>query len=169
MEKAKRDSWQITPIPETRKLLSFQRVFNRKEYNQLSFGLMPQAMEDKWFIFLENDQLFLHRSWTGYCIYWLQLKWEEQGVSVIKAWVNRDKKQYQSTDDEYDAELLSFLIDNLLLGKNRPFPQPSGLPKSAPKGLYQHHVAGTAYPETTITARVSLVERIKWFFSVLWH
>jgi len=29
-------------------------------------------MEDKWFIFLEDDWLYLHRSWTGTCVYKVQ-------------------------------------------------------------------------------------------------
>jgi hypothetical protein len=28
-------------------------------------GLIPRAMEDKWYIYFENDCLYFHRSWTG--------------------------------------------------------------------------------------------------------
>jgi len=32
-------------------------------------GLVPEEIEDKWFIYWEDDTLFFHRSWTGNCIY----------------------------------------------------------------------------------------------------
>ena len=61
--------------------------------------------------------------------------------------MNRDPGQYVVTDDEYDVALLSFLIDNFLLGKQTPFPLPPGHQDSWPKGIYQHHVSGSGYPE----------------------
>jgi len=168
LEKAARDSWKSTPMPEKRARLSFQREFSQDEVDQLSLGLIPHVMEDKWFIFLKDDQLFFHRSWTGVCIYQLQLKKGEMGYSVSEAYVNRDKEQGRSTDDEYDASLLSFLIDNLLLGKSTPFPLPGKLPKKIPKGMYQHSIAGTAYPEITTPTTISLLDRVKWFFRNPW-
>jgi hypothetical protein len=92
-------------------------------------------------------QLNFHRSWTGQCIY--QMKFERKGNEgfVTEAWVNRNQEEYRNFDDNYDIELLSFLIDNFLLGKNKPFPIPSNLPKNLTSGVYQHSVSGSAYPE----------------------
>jgi len=149
IKKAERNSWQTVPMPESRSCLAFAREFTQEEYNQISLGLIPQEMEDKWFIFLEDNQFFFYRSWTGHCIYQLRLERKEQGYSVAEAWVNRDSKQYSNIDDKHDIALLNFLIDNLLLGRHSPFPVPTDLPKNVPTGLYQHHVAGTAYPESS--------------------
>ncbi len=161
LERAKR---QAMPMPESRKRLSFKREFSQEEYTRLSLGLVPREMEDKWLIFLEDNQLFFHRSWTGHCLYQLCLEKKEQGYSVAEAWGNRNQDQYRNTDDEYDGALLAFLIDNFLLGKHTPFPVPSGLPEKIPQGLYQHHVAGTAYPEKTMPIKTSFIEKLKQFF-----
>lgn len=73
-------------------------------------------MEDKWFIFLEGDTLFFHRSWTGHCIFRLTLTREGEKYAVSDALVNRDAGQYGGADDVNDERLLTYLIDNLLLG-----------------------------------------------------
>ena len=61
--------------------------------------------------------------------------------------MNRNQEEYRNIDDNYDIELLSFLIDNFPLSKNTPFPFPSNLPNNLPSGVYQHSISGSAYPE----------------------
>lgn len=90
-------------------------------------NIIPEVMEDKWFIYLENNWLYFHRSWTGFCIYQLSIEPVTDGYKVVESWVNRDKEQYGNTDDTYDLALMTFLIDRLLLGKGVSFPFPSEL------------------------------------------
>jgi hypothetical protein len=104
-------------------------------------------MEDKWFIFMERDWLYFHRSWTGTCIYQIRLAREGERYVVTEALTNRKEEQYRETNNEHDSALLGFLIDNLLLGKQTPFPLPNDLSEDTPTGVYQHHVSGTGYPE----------------------
>ena len=73
-EVATRQSWSNIPLPEQRASLSFEREFTQEEYELIRHGLIPEAMEDKWFIFLEDDVLYFYRSWTGNCIYQLSLR-----------------------------------------------------------------------------------------------
>jgi len=103
-------------------------------------------MEDKWFIFMEENWLCLDRSWTGTCIYKIRLQQIEDKY-LSDALVNRDPEQYRETDINYDAAILNFLVENLLLGKRVSFPVPSNLPEGTPKGLYQHHISGSGFPE----------------------
>jgi hypothetical protein len=146
----RRSGHNLQPLPAARSRLALRHVFTKQEYEQISFGLIPLAMEDKWFIFLESGSLYFHRSWTGSCIYELRLVASGEGYVVAEAWVNRDPSQYKGTDDRYDERLLSWLINNLLLGRNQPFPVPSSLPKDIAKGAYQHNVSGTGYPEVEV-------------------
>ncbi len=143
---------KVLPMPSSKGRLSFNREFTKEEYDRIAFGLTPLGMEDKWLIFLENDWLYFHRSWTGFCIYQLRLEQNQNGYSVAEAWVNRDPNQYRGTD-EYDVALILFLIDNFLLDQKRPFPLPNDLPKDLPKGLYQHHISGSGYPEALVSKK----------------
>lgn len=143
---ANRSSWRKIPLalPSQRAKLKVDRTFADKDYNRLAQGLIPSAMEDKWFIFMENGILFFHRSWTGVCIY--ELHFNDRHC-IKEAWVNRDSEQYKETDTDYDGKLLFFLIDNLLLGQNTPFPISSNAPSDLPKGVYQHNISGTGFHE----------------------
>src|SRR3954451_20658359 len=97
-EIATRSCWKTLPLPETRVPLRFERSFTGEEHARIARGLVPGQMEDKWFIFLEDDWLFLHRSWTGACIYAVRLHPEAGGSRVAEAWVSRESAQYKPTD-----------------------------------------------------------------------
>ena len=126
-ERATRNSWQTQALPHPRAKLNVQRVYTAEEYEQIALGFIPQEMEDKWSIFLEDDRLYLHRSWTGFCTYEVHLSAHDGQHTIVAAWVSRDSEQYRETDDEYDAGLLLFLIDRLLLGRDVDIPQTPGL------------------------------------------
>ena len=68
MEATTKGSWKNEDLPEDVAELSYNRIFNAEEYSKLILGLKPQAMEDKWFVYFDEGYLYLHRSWTGYCI-----------------------------------------------------------------------------------------------------
>jgi hypothetical protein len=107
-------------------------------------GLLPVQMEDKWFIYYEEDWLYLHRSWTGACIYGVHLAPDGEGSSVAAAWASRATEEYTRSDDAYDARLLAFLVDRLLLRLDVPFPVPDAIEGGDRASLYRHHVVGHA-------------------------
>lgn len=85
-------------------------------------GLIPEQMEEKWFIYWQDNKLYFHRSWVGYCIYVVHFLAESDSYRMIAADVNRDPKQYTETSDERDAKMISFLIDEFLLDRPSAFP-----------------------------------------------
>lgn len=115
-------------------------------------GLIPQRMEDKWFIYFEEAWLYFYRSWTGHCIYAIRFESSAAGGSAVESWVSRDSAQYRETRTDYDRLIAKFLIDAFLLGKSAAFPVPSDLPLDTLKGIYQHHLVGRAYPEVVFPA-----------------
>lgn len=114
---ASRDSWQTKRMPDRKRRLQLERSFSLREYDRLRYGYVPQEMEDKWFIFLEDNWLNFHRSWTGICIYRVRLDRVKDRYECLEAWANRDPREYSMTNDAYDASLLEFLIDSDLLHK----------------------------------------------------
>jgi hypothetical protein len=122
---AGRESWKTLPLPERREPLQFDKLLSAADYQVIARGFIPQQMEDKWFVFLESDWLYVHRSWTGVCIYTLRLEAIGDGFRVAEAWVNRDTKQYaylwpisRHTPEQFDVLALEWIIDCLLLGKD---------------------------------------------------
>ena len=109
-------SWKHLPEPAQRIALGYEERFDPRfdaaAATRLRRGLVPVAMEDKWFIYLEGGWLRFHRSWTGNFIFALKLVADGDGLRVIESWVSRDPAQYQSTDLDRDREVLR----NLVLG-----------------------------------------------------
>ena len=49
--------------------MTLDRVFSPQDMDRIRRGVVPEAMEDKWFIYWKEGMLFFQRSWTGFCIY----------------------------------------------------------------------------------------------------
>jgi 8-oxo-dGTP diphosphatase len=104
---AKRGDWKTEPMPVQHDTFVFKRVFSEKEMEALRCGNVPQAMEDKWFWFMEGSTLWAHRSWTGYCIYRIDFKEDNNHVVTV----NRDPEQYTCTSIKDDVESLNKLLN----------------------------------------------------------
>jgi hypothetical protein len=126
----------------------YRATFSDTEYVILCRGLVPVEMEDKWFVFLEAHTLYFHRSWTGHCVYQLEMQATPTSHDVVRAMVASDHDMYHRSSDQYEAAMVDFLLRGLLLHQAVAFPLPAGL-RSAPPGLFQHHIAGTGFPEQT--------------------
>ena len=107
MRVACRGDWKTEPMPGQRESFVLDRTFSDGEMAALRCGSIPQAMEDKWFWYMEGATLWAHRSWSGYCIY--RIDFREDGHHAVT--VNRDPDQYGCTSIEEDAENLNKLLD----------------------------------------------------------
>src|SRR5919198_1330108 len=112
MSPAKQSDWKNEPMPASSKALDFSAVYTPEEFQKITDGLIPEAMEDKWFIYYDEPWLYLHRSWTGYCIYKVRFRECPAGFEVAEALVNREQSQYSETDDESDVRLLKILLES---------------------------------------------------------
>ena len=67
------------PIPPPDMLIS------RDDMQAIALGYRPRDMNDKWLAFMEDDRLFLHRSWTGHGIYEVTFAAKETGFVATSA------------------------------------------------------------------------------------
>ena len=141
-ECAMRADWKTLPMPQKTRRLPLNLKFTGKEMNLIGHGLVPQEMEDKWFIFFENGVLNMYRSWTGYCIYRVQFKGGPHGCRATEAIVNDDPDQYEAKDDSRELDSLRALISILLL--HRPTPYPTIATDADAAALEQWSVMGRA-------------------------
>ena len=103
---ARRGDWKTAPMPEQQETFVLDRAFSEKEMAALRCGNIPQAMEDKWFWYMEGSTLWAHRSWTGHCIFRIDFKEDHHHVVTV----NRDPEQYRSVSIEDDAASLNKLL-----------------------------------------------------------
>ena len=115
---ATRHSWKTVESPEQLTQLQYQDHFTQAEYETVAQGLIPQAMEDKWFIFYEDSMVYLHRSWTGELIYRITLERDNAGARVICAEVSPEY-----LPEPIHEKLLPWIIRDVLLRQNVEFPE----------------------------------------------
>jgi len=115
--KATRADWKVLEMSQPHKI-DFSIPFTEEQFEELTCGLIPEEMEDKWFIFFEEDWLYFHRSWTGTMTYKLRInRYEmEKEYSIKEFWAERDDTIYSNTDDTKDIQIVLLLIANGLLG-----------------------------------------------------
>jgi hypothetical protein len=122
MKRAKRGDLTIEPLPAQRTSIALDRCFSSQEMQKIRRGVTPSQMEDKWFVFWETGTLAFHRSWTGNCVYRVHFEGIGDSWRMVSADVNRDPDQYSGVSDDQDAQLISYLIDVLLLRQEAVFP-----------------------------------------------
>jgi hypothetical protein len=114
-EIATRSTWQNHPITNPRRI-DIDLHFSNKQFSQIKKGLIPEQMEDKWFIFYEKGWLYFHRSWTSNGIYKARLIKEKGGYYIKELWAENDQEIWESTGDNEDVHTFFFLIAMGLLG-----------------------------------------------------
>ena len=78
---ATKDSWKNLPI-DNPKQLQIYLEFNESQFSKIKNGLIPEEMEDKWFIYYEEGFLYFHRSWTGFGMYKTKITKEPTGYII---------------------------------------------------------------------------------------
>ena len=105
------ESWSHQPFV-TGDPIPYRDLFSTDDFARLRDGLVPEVMEDKWFIFFEDPFLHLHRSWTGDPIYRVTIASTKAGAEVTEALCVGDVVAHDGRD--YAAKLLDFLVANLV-------------------------------------------------------
>jgi hypothetical protein len=80
-----RSDWKAIAMGEERSALPYARTFSAAEFLRLCEGVLPEEMEDKWFVFYEEPWLYLHRSWTGLCIFQVRFELRSEAFNVVEA------------------------------------------------------------------------------------
>lgn len=122
MSIAKKQDWRTEPLPDRHAVIELQLHYSQDDRQKIVKGLIPEQMEDKWFIYFDDGILHFHRSWTGFCVYRVHVLDAHGRFIFTHAEVNRDSEQYKETDDNIDRQMILFLTSTLLLGKPATFP-----------------------------------------------
>jgi hypothetical protein len=117
-ELATRNDWKISEPPSGFTKLQYRDQFTQAEYETIQRGVVPEEMEDKWFIFYEDPILYLHLSWTGSLVYRVTLERDDIGAHVIDAELSA---KYEP--EPMREEVLPWVIRHVLLRQNVKFPE----------------------------------------------
>ena len=85
---------------------------NQEQLARITFGSIPESMDDHWFIFFEDNWIYFHRSWTGNLIFQCQIQHIVDDRYEIRDFiVERDLNRYGNTDDKRDIVELKNLLN----------------------------------------------------------
>ena len=112
IESITRNSWKFSPmnLPVP---LKYSRILSHGEWELLKKGFSPKVMEDKWFVFQEDNIIYFARSWTGYCIFSVEIKiLNNETVLLHKAKMESSKNIYRGdTPDSTLDDLITMVIE----------------------------------------------------------
>ena len=98
-----------TAIVET----PYYRQFSETQYKTLQQGYRPRGTDDRWFIYLKDHWLYVHRSWTGFCVFKVNIADENGSYISTILQINRDVDQYKSTNIESDIAELNSVLNSI--------------------------------------------------------
>ena len=113
--------WKTIPIAENADQLPANKLYHLEQWDQISRGLMPEEMEDKWFIYEENYWVYFHRSWTGICIFKAHFSIQGENLVLDEAFVDAETLGENLVRKDRYQDFLYWLVDHFLLGKDIPF------------------------------------------------
>ena len=105
-----KDSWNIEPMPEKNVLIPMNVTIPHKAMQVVKYGHIPEAMEDHWFMYCDEDTIRYYRSWSGICIFVAKYIEDGDRCTITELQVNRDPKQYRSQDNDHDVSLFMALL-----------------------------------------------------------
>lgn len=76
----------------------------------IKYGHIPDAMEDHWFMYCDEDTIRYYRSWTGICIYVAKYEKTDGGYIITELIANRSPDEYGCKDNNYDFALFMALL-----------------------------------------------------------
>ncbi|WDF80815.1 hypothetical protein PQ469_12435 [Mucilaginibacter sp. KACC 22773] len=111
MKPTNEHDWKAIPFPFEHEKIILNKVLTNEGYNALILGHRPHGMDDRWFVYCKDSWLYLHRSWTGYCIFKIKLDMIDGNYKLTEAHLSRDQDQYRSSSKESDIEVINLVID----------------------------------------------------------
>lgn len=118
-KQANKNSWGIKPMPPNPIVLDFDIFVEKNLVPHLAKGFIPKEMEEKWFIYFENNKLFMHRSWTGFLVCVINFNEQPDGLRSDKIEINSRKDQFEFTDKARFLLTVENIVANLIVKNSK--------------------------------------------------
>ena len=85
----KRTDWEdgwLKDMPNNAGHFTLKMSLSDSDIAKIKRGYAPQEMDIKWLMYYENGKLFIHRSWTGLCVYMVNIS----KSGTLDAYMNSD-------------------------------------------------------------------------------
>ncbi len=110
MSKVTKNSWKHLPF-KTYETFEFNKKLSMEEFNKLKQGHLPEAMEDHWFMYCDEDSINWIRSWTGIQIFKGFYRIENNECIIYSVQINNNKDEYQPKSYYESLGVFEHLVD----------------------------------------------------------
>jgi hypothetical protein len=86
-----------------------------QEWERIQAGFQSTDMDDRWHAIVENDRLYLYRSWTGFGVYEAGFELRGDRWHITEAIVETYDERYRAGALPDEAERLVRIIDGVLI------------------------------------------------------
>lgn len=108
---ATKDSWKTLPMPENHVTVPLGIRLTQKQMDIVRYGHIPEAMEDHWFMYVDDDRIRYYRSWSGFCIFEGLVEKDGDGFVVKSLTINQDRDQVNLDQEEAVSIFCTLLKD----------------------------------------------------------
>ncbi len=115
-----RSDWINEPMGPAFAEFSLDIRLSSEAMNVVRLGLIPNQMEDKWFLFFEEPVLHFHRSWTGFEAFTMRIEDSPEGYRIKGIKVSQCPESVTFESAKEGAELALTTLCVCLLGKELP-------------------------------------------------
>lgn len=113
---------QLPSLPDLHVSVHIYIPITTAEMENVRLGWIPEEMDERWFIYVdEKDVAYIHRSWTGFCIYKIDFAPQQEGWAAVRMTANRNPEEYTNVNIEKDKDMVKTLLLQYLARK-RPKP-----------------------------------------------
>jgi hypothetical protein len=110
----------VTPLRRPERIPVPELVLTPGQWQRVRHGVRSLSMDEKWDAYLADDQLMLHRSWTGRGVYRVTMAEDPAGRRPVTAWVESDPERYRRGDDETESAFLEIFLRAWYMDDSRP-------------------------------------------------
>lgn len=112
-------------MPREREHIPVNRIIPFEDMKLIMMGFRPAGMEDKWFMYCDEDTIRIYRSWTGICIYAAHFEPFKTDYLITTLAVNRDSFQYIGMAADKEVALFFRLLDFFRMRRSDSYTEPS--------------------------------------------
>lgn len=113
-EKATQNSWKTIPMEKPQPYCT-HLTLTPEHFAKLQMGFIPENMDDRWFVYFDNDWVYLHRSWTGYETFRAKIQTENDCYTIKEFWAETEQGKFNVGSENKNIELFCFVIARVVL------------------------------------------------------
>jgi len=107
------NDWKTEPMPlnsEDVTEMPFEFRIPAAAMDIIRKGHIPEAQEDHWFMYCDDEYIRYYRSWTGICAFEAHYKKDEEDYCIDNLKMNHDLAEFGVNGDEAGAALFCYLV-----------------------------------------------------------